>query len=50
VPREQILERYEEAGHVEAALCDELMRTDHRRAGVNAVLTRVLEERIPVFE
>lgn len=50
VPQEQILARYEEAGHAEAALCDELMHTEHRRAGVNAVLTRVLEERIPIFD
>jgi enoyl-CoA hydratase/carnithine racemase len=50
LPRDQVLGSYEEAGRAEASLCDELMRTEHRRIGVNAVLTRVPEERIPVFE
>jgi enoyl-CoA hydratase/carnithine racemase len=50
VPKEQLLAHYEEAAHAEVALCDELMHTEHRRIGVNAVLTRILEERIPVFE
>lgn len=50
LPKDQLLARIEEAGRAEAALCDELMRTEHRRIGVNAVLTRALDERIPVFE
>lgn len=44
-----VLERYTEAGHQEAELCNELMRTEHRKIGVNAVLSKDLAERIPVF-
>jgi len=47
-PRD-VLERFSEAGHQEADLCDELMHTEHRRIGVNAVLTKNIAERIPIF-
>jgi enoyl-CoA hydratase/carnithine racemase len=44
-----VLDRFDEAGQQEAELCIELMHTDHRRIGVNAVLTKELADRIPVF-
>jgi len=50
LPKAELLRRFDEAGHHEADLCDELMHTEHRRTGMNAVLTRVPAERIPLFE
>ena len=50
MPAEQLMAQYAEAGRHEADLCDRLIRTEHRRIGVNAVLTRSPAERVPVFE
>jgi len=49
LPAEQLLKRWDEIGRAEADLCDQLMRTEHRSIGVNAVLSRSPAERIPVF-
>jgi hypothetical protein len=48
--RAELLSRFEEIGREEAALIDRLMRTEHRRIGVNAVLSKNPAERVPVFE
>ena len=48
-PRD-LLDRYEEAAMQEAAICDELMHTPHRKIGVNAILSRSPIERIPLFD
>ncbi|MDQ3023227.1 MAG: enoyl-CoA hydratase/isomerase family protein [bacterium] len=47
--RDELLARFEELGHIEAALCVELMHHAHRREGVRAVLSKNPAERIPVF-
>lgn len=48
--QEQLLARYAEAAQSEADLCAELMRTEHRRRGVEAILTREPVLRVPVFD
>jgi enoyl-CoA hydratase/carnithine racemase len=47
--KEELLERFEDLGKVEADLCVELMHHAHRREGVRAVLSKNPAERIPVF-
>ncbi|MBN2082473.1 hypothetical protein JW859_09760 [bacterium] len=36
--------------HAEAKLCGDLMHTEHRRRGINAVLSRNPVDRVPVFD
>ena len=48
--REELLARYDEAGQIEVDLCVILMETEHRRIGVNAVLSRKPEDKVPVFD
>ncbi len=47
--RREILADYEDIGQMEADLCASLMATEHRRIGVNAVLTREPADKVPVF-
>ncbi|MCB1185557.1 enoyl-CoA hydratase/isomerase family protein [bacterium] len=47
---DQIFANYEEIGQLEAELCACLMETEHRRIGVNAVLSRNPEDKVPVFD
>lgn len=48
--RERIFAEYEDLGLMEAELCTSLMETEHRRIGVNAVLSRNPEDKVPVFD
>ena len=45
----QLLEQFGEAALEKAQLCVDLMHTAHRRIGVNAVLSKLPAERVPVF-
>ncbi|MCC7478898.1 enoyl-CoA hydratase/isomerase family protein [bacterium] len=47
---EELLSRFHEIGTEEAALIDRLMQTEHRRVGVNAVLSKNPAERVAVFD
>jgi enoyl-CoA hydratase/carnithine racemase len=47
---EQILARYAEAGADESELCAGLMDTPHRVVGVNAVLSKNVADKVPVFD
>jgi len=46
----QLLANYAAAAHEEAKLCSDLMHTMHRREGINAILSKSLPERVPVFD
>jgi enoyl-CoA hydratase/carnithine racemase len=46
----QLLANYAAAAHEEAKLCSDLMHSMHRREGVNAILSKSLPERVPVFD
>ncbi len=48
--QDELLSRFHEIGVEEAALIDRLMRTEHRRIGVNAVLSKNIAERVAVFD
>lgn len=48
--RDELLANFEEAAVGEVTLCDELMHTEHRRAGIGAILNRNPAERVPVFD
>lgn len=50
MPYDQLLAGFAEAAQAEADLCDELMHTEHRRIGINAILSRKPAERVPVFD
>lgn len=45
----EVFERYGEIGRNEADLCAQLMETEHRRIGIDAVLNRDPAAKIPVF-
>lgn len=45
-----LIERYADAAHEEMQLCSDLMHTEHRRQGVNAILSKSLPDRVPVFD
>ncbi len=45
----EVFERYSEIGRHEADLCADLMHTEHRRIGIDAVLNRDPAAKIPVF-
>lgn len=47
---DELLLQFGEAGQLEAELCVILMETEHRRTGVNAVLSRRPEDKVSVFD
>jgi len=47
---EQLVGSFPEAAHAEEKLCSDLMHTEHRRRGINAVLSRNPVDRVPVFD
>lgn len=47
--RDELAAKYAEAARAEAELCIELMCTEHRRVGVNAILSKDPLDRIAVF-
>lgn len=50
MPEGELLRRFAEAAREEAELCCALMPTQHRRLGVNAVLSKNPAERVAVFD
>ena len=47
--QEQVAE-FAQAAREEAQLCSDLMHTEHRRRGINAILSKSLPDRVPVFD
>ncbi len=48
--RAELLARFAEAAQEEADLCTALMGTEHRRRGIDAILTRDPAGKVPVFD